>query len=197
MTVTPTPTTPGVRTRRAAAAEAEAEAAAATGATKGGRGARNANATANGSANAAAASGAAATKGGRGQRRNTANGSTNAGPYLFPALKPLLRLAARSLVLTWLAVVWLWHLTPAASVLPGASGYLWFCRYLTFYSFSLQLVGQALAFAHDAQRHRHHRRRQKHAANNKKHPPLLRRFWPPSRAGPTTWGAPCFALRTS
>jgi hypothetical protein len=112
---------------------------------------------------AAAAEAEVATKGGRGARTaNGANATANAGPFLFPALKPLLRLAARSLVLIWLAVVWLWHLTPAASVLPGASGYLWFCRYLTFYSFSLQLLGQALAFAHDAQRHRH---RRNHAAS--------------------------------
>lgn len=35
--------------------------------------------------------------------------------------------------------VWMWHTTPAALVLPGASGFGWFFRYLTFYSFTLQL----------------------------------------------------------
>ncbi|KAK9815412.1 hypothetical protein WJX72_003239 [[Myrmecia] bisecta] len=36
------------------------------------------------------------------------------------------------------ARVWLWHFTPAAAVLPGATGFGWFFRYLTFYSFTLQ-----------------------------------------------------------
>jgi hypothetical protein len=121
---TPPPLTPGgVRTRRAAAAAEAAEAAAAT-PQKGRR--------------AAAADGAASIVVGR--------------PASFAAKKPLLRLAARSAVLSWLAAVWIWHLTPAASVLPGASGYLWFCRYLTFYAFSLQLAAQALAVAHDGRR---------------------------------------------
>ena len=36
--------------------------------------------------------------------------------------------------------VWLWHTTPAALVLPGATGFGWFFRYLTFCSYTLQLV---------------------------------------------------------
>lgn len=148
MAVAPSPMTPGVRTRRAAAAEAEEPAAT----TSGGRRAAAAN------------------------RTNGASGSaneSNAGPFLFPALKPLLRLGARALVVSWLAVVWLWHLTPAAALLPGASGYLWFCRYLTFYSFSLQLLAQALALAHDAARSHHHHRHTRSGSNGKghRHPP--------------------------
>lgn len=34
----------------------------------------------------------------------------------------------------------MWHTTPAALVLPGAQGFGWFFRYLTFYSFTLQLL---------------------------------------------------------
>lgn len=36
--------------------------------------------------------------------------------------------------------VWLWHLTPEAQLLPGSTGFGWFFRYLTFYSFSWQMV---------------------------------------------------------
>ena len=36
--------------------------------------------------------------------------------------------------------VWLWHFTPQASKLPGSRGFGWFTRYLTFDSFSLQLL---------------------------------------------------------
>ena len=36
--------------------------------------------------------------------------------------------------------VWLWHLTPAAQLLPGSTGFGWFFRYLTFYSFSWQML---------------------------------------------------------
>lgn len=36
--------------------------------------------------------------------------------------------------------VWLWHLTPQAAALPGAQGFGWFFRYLTFCSFTLQTI---------------------------------------------------------
>ena len=41
--------------------------------------------------------------------------------------------------------VWLWHLTPDAQLLPGATGFGWFLRYLTFYSFTQQLVALLLS----------------------------------------------------
>lgn len=45
--------------------------------------------------------------------------------------------------ITFLAVfgkVWSWHWTPAASNLPGAQGFGFFFRYLTFCSFTLQVL---------------------------------------------------------
>lgn len=35
---------------------------------------------------------------------------------------------------------WMWHISPAAATLPGAQGFGWFFRYLTFCSFTLQMV---------------------------------------------------------
>lgn len=35
---------------------------------------------------------------------------------------------------------WMWHMSPAAAVLPGAQGFGWFFRYLTFCSYTLQMV---------------------------------------------------------
>lgn len=35
---------------------------------------------------------------------------------------------------------WVWHTSEAALGLPGASGFGWFFRYLTFCSYTLQLV---------------------------------------------------------
>lgn len=49
----------------------------------------------------------------------------------------------------WFLRVWLWHLTPAASVLPGAQGWGWFVRFLTFYSYTLQTFTLGLAAADD------------------------------------------------
>jgi hypothetical protein len=43
--------------------------------------------------------------------------------------------------------VWAWHWTPAAQGLPGASGFGWFFRYLTFYSYTAQTAGFGLAAA--------------------------------------------------
>lgn len=42
--------------------------------------------------------------------------------------------------LTLYSRVWHWHTTPAALVLPGSTGFGWFFRYLTFWSYSLQLL---------------------------------------------------------
>lgn len=36
--------------------------------------------------------------------------------------------------------VWFWHTEPPAHVLPGAKGWGWFFRYLTFYGFTVQTV---------------------------------------------------------
>lgn len=49
--------------------------------------------------------------------------------------------------LAWYLRVWLWHFGPQAALLPGAKGFGWFSRYLTFYSFSLQLVQLLLCCA--------------------------------------------------
>lgn len=54
-----------------------------------------------------------------------------------------------TLAFLWFAWVWLWHLTPAAEGLPGAHGFGWFPRYLTFYSFTLQTAALGLAAADD------------------------------------------------
>lgn len=39
---------------------------------------------------------------------------------------------------------WMWHTTPAAAGLPGAQGFGWFFRYLTFCSYTLQMVQLAV-----------------------------------------------------
>lgn len=52
----------------------------------------------------------------------------------------------------WFSFVWLWHLTPAASQLPGNFGFGWFFRFLTFYSFSLQTLQLGMATLDDLQR---------------------------------------------
>ena len=44
------------------------------------------------------------------------------------------------MALAWYLWVWLWHFTPAAVHLPGASGFGWFFKYLTFYSYTFQMV---------------------------------------------------------
>jgi hypothetical protein len=43
--------------------------------------------------------------------------------------------------------VWVWHTTPAALVLPGSRGFGWFFRYLTFWSYTLQLAQLGLCCA--------------------------------------------------
>ena len=45
--------------------------------------------------------------------------------------------------------VWGWHLSPQAAAHPGAHGFGWFFRYLTFYSFSLQAATLALSALSD------------------------------------------------
>lgn len=48
--------------------------------------------------------------------------------------------------------VWGWHLTPEASAHPGSTGFGWFFRYLTFYSFSLQFGTLGLSCLSDITR---------------------------------------------
>ena len=36
--------------------------------------------------------------------------------------------------------VWLWHFTPAAARLPGAMGFGWFFKFLTFWGWTLQTL---------------------------------------------------------
>jgi hypothetical protein len=49
----------------------------------------------------------------------------------------------------WFLRVWLWHLTPAAAGLPGAHGFGWFVRFLTFYSYTFQTITLGIATADD------------------------------------------------
>lgn len=58
-------------------------------------------------------------------------------------------LVVHTLSFAWFARVWLWHLTPAASGLPGAHGFGWFLRFLTFYSYTLQTIALGVATADD------------------------------------------------
>lgn len=48
--------------------------------------------------------------------------------------------AFHATVAVFFLYVWLWHLTPAAGHLKGATEYGWFFRYLTFCSFTIQTV---------------------------------------------------------
>lgn len=57
-----------------------------------------------------------------------------------------------SAALGWYLRVWLWHFTPAAEALPGARGFGWFFKYLTFYSYTLQLVQLSLCCCADLAR---------------------------------------------
>ncbi|DBB02119.1 TPA: hypothetical protein ACH3X3_011158 [Trebouxia sp. C0006] len=54
--------------------------------------------------------------------------------------------------------VWLWHLTPAAQLLPGSTGFGWFFRYLTFYSFSWQMLQLFIACLADISKDPHNSR---------------------------------------
>lgn len=45
-----------------------------------------------------------------------------------------------SFALLFYVRTWMWHFSPAAAALPGAQGFGWFFRYLTFCSYTLQLV---------------------------------------------------------
>jgi hypothetical protein len=49
----------------------------------------------------------------------------------------------------WFAYVWTWHTSADAQKLPGASGFGWFLRYLTFYSYTLQTITLGLATLDD------------------------------------------------
>lgn len=61
-------------------------------------------------------------------------------------------LVVHAVAFSWFAFVWCWHLTPAASQLPGNFGFGWFFRFLTFYSFSLQTLQLGMATVDDLQR---------------------------------------------
>ncbi|CAL8468421.1 g7961 [Coccomyxa elongata] len=52
-----------------------------------------------------------------------------------------------TVALSWYLYVWTWHFTSdTAKVLPGASGFGRFFRYLTFYSYTLQLIQLLASF---------------------------------------------------
>ncbi|PRW20871.1 Leucine Rich Repeat isoform B [Chlorella sorokiniana] len=54
---------------------------------------------------------------------------------------------------------WMWHTTPAAAGLPGAQGFGWFFRYLTFCSYTLQMVQLAVCcMAHVSRQSKRKRR---------------------------------------
>ncbi|GBF96807.1 hypothetical protein Rsub_09663 [Raphidocelis subcapitata] len=58
-------------------------------------------------------------------------------------------LVVHTVAFCWFLRVWLWHLTPAAAHLPGAKGFGWFVRFLTFYSYTLQTFTLGVATADD------------------------------------------------
>lgn len=60
-----------------------------------------------------------------------------------------LSLLVHAAAFSWFARVWLWHFTPAASQLPGAIGFGWFFRFLTFFSYTLQTLTLGLATLDD------------------------------------------------
>lgn len=51
-----------------------------------------------------------------------------------------LRLAFHTASFMWFASVWGWHFSPEASKLPGAQGFGWFFKFLTFYTYTLQTL---------------------------------------------------------
>eukprot|EP00887_Chlorella_sp_A99_P007786 scaffold20.g7786.t1 len=59
---------------------------------------------------------------------------------------------------------WAWHCTPAALGLPGAHGFGWFFRYLTFCSYTLQLVQLFFCCAAHLVRNPKRKRRLAHVA---------------------------------
>lgn len=63
-----------------------------------------------------------------------------------------LSLALHVVTLCWFSYVWLWHWTDAASKLPGAHGFGRFFRYLTYNSFTLQILQLALSSIDEATR---------------------------------------------
>jgi len=58
-------------------------------------------------------------------------------------------LVVHTFAFAWFLRVWLWHCTPAAGFLPGAQGWGWFLRYLTFYNFTLQTFALGASAADD------------------------------------------------
>mmetsp|Transcript_14494 Transcript_14494/g.46086 ORF Transcript_14494/g.46086 Transcript_14494/m.46086 type:complete len:229 (+) Transcript_14494:60-746(+) len=55
-------------------------------------------------------------------------------------LPPKVALVFHALTYALYCAAWGWHLSPAATKLPGHSGFGWFFRYLTFCGFTLQLI---------------------------------------------------------
>lgn len=58
-------------------------------------------------------------------------------------------LVVHTVAFVWFVRVWSWHLTPAAAKLPGAQGFGWFVRFLTFYSYTLQTITLGMATVDD------------------------------------------------
>ena len=58
-------------------------------------------------------------------------------------------LVLHSILFLYTALVWGWHLTPAANILPGATGFGRYARYLTFCTFTAQLLLWAAAVVVD------------------------------------------------
>uniref|UniRef100_A0A383VU37 Uncharacterized protein n=1 Tax=Tetradesmus obliquus TaxID=3088 RepID=A0A383VU37_TETOB len=78
--------------------------------------------------------------------------SRHATAYKERQRTPPRSLVVHAVAFSWFAFVWCWHLTPAASQLPGNQGFGWFFRFLTFYSFSLQTLQLGMATVDDLQR---------------------------------------------
>ena len=69
-----------------------------------------------------------------------------AGLHRSPSRK---RACAHALLVTAFAAVWVWHLTPQANSQEVAKKFGWFFNYLTFFSFSVQLVQFIVCFMAD------------------------------------------------
>lgn len=55
------------------------------------------------------------------------------------------------ILLTAFAAVWGWHLTPQANLQEVAQEFGWFFNYLTFYSFTVQLLQFGICLLADVQ----------------------------------------------
>lgn len=84
------------------------------------------------------------------------------------------------LCLGWWLRVWLWHTSLAAQTLPGSTGFGWFFRYLTFYSFTLQLLQLLLCTVHGLSR--------KWQVRYRIDPRVETRYWRPTLASASKAG---------